>query len=179
MNPRASRLVAAAAFIAALSQAVAAPPLAREWNIATSGSAASSGKLVFQVTAADVRDPVSISVPVIAGAQEKTVAGSIRRALGSQLRRDRFVVEQGEAGNVMVRDARGRPEIALELVDSDVENLRVAVQSVSPAASPTVPPQATPADMPPTTPTPPPLTPDLPARSTEPPRLPNTSPPSS
>ena len=93
----------------------------------------------FRITATDGSDPVDITVPVIMGASEDAMARSIRRSLGSQLRRDRYSVQLGEGANVLVSDPRGRPNFTLELVDSDIENVRVAVQSVTPAASPTVP----------------------------------------
>ena len=90
-------------------------------------------------------DPLDITVPVMMGSKEVTVARTIRNSLGSQLRRDRFKVELGEGANVLVSDSRGRPNFSLELIDSDIEDLRVAVQSVTPAASPTVPQQEVPA----------------------------------
>jgi hypothetical protein len=142
-------LLAMAAVMAASAWAATAPPSAGVWNIAATGKAASSGDLEFRVTATDGSDPVEITVPVIAGATEQTVARTIRRVLSSQLPRDRFNVELGEGGNVMVSDPRGRPNFTLELLDSNVENVRVAVQSVTPAAGPTVPPQSTPAVPPP------------------------------
>ena len=46
----------------------------------------------------------------------------------TQLRGDRFNVEAGEGANVLVTSA-GKTGFSLELVDSDVENVRVAVQS--------------------------------------------------
>jgi hypothetical protein len=137
-----------AALMAMATFAVAAPPLAGQWNIATSGTAASSGDLAFRVTPGDGGDPVDITVPVMAGAAEDSVARSIYRALGAQLGRDRYRVELGQGSNVLVSDPRGRPNFSLELVDADVESIRVAVQSVTPAASPTVPPQSAPADTP-------------------------------
>ena len=145
MKPR-SWILATAACTAAL--AFAGPPPAGVWNIAPTGRADSSGDLLFRITQNDGSDPLEITVPVIMGAKEETVARGIRNSLNSQLRRDRFKVEMGEGANVLVSDARGRPNFALELIDSDVENLRVAVQSVTPAASPTVPPQAVPPEPP-------------------------------
>ena len=171
---RTSSLLAAAAFTAALAFAAAGPPLAGVWNIATSGKAASSGDLSFRIIANDGSDPLDITVPVISGAADESVARSIRQALGSQLPQDRYNVRLGEGTNVLVSDPHGLPTFSLELVDSNVENLRVAVQSVTPSAPPTVPPQATPAEG--TAVTPPPKT--IPAPSTEAPRSPNTSPPS-
>jgi hypothetical protein len=144
------RFLVIAALVAASAFSATAPPSAGVWNIATSGKAASSGDLEFRVTAVDGSDPVEISVPVIAGASEESVARTIRRVLSSQLPRDRYNVELGEGGNVMVSDPRGRPNFTLELLNSDIDNVRVAVQSVTPAAAPTVPKQAVPAEPPPT-----------------------------
>jgi hypothetical protein len=143
---RAWSLATAAAFAAALSFAVAGPPLAGVWNIAPTGRAGSSGGLHFRVTQNDGSNPVDITVPLIMGAKEDTIARSIRNSLGSQLRRDRFRVELGEGGNVLVSDQHGQPNFSLELIDSDIEDLRVAVQSVTQVAPPTVPKQSVPAE---------------------------------
>jgi hypothetical protein len=186
---RASFLIAA--LVAASAFAAAGPPLASTWNIATTGNATSSGDLDFRITRGDGSDPVDITVPVISGASQDSVARSIGRALSSQLRRDRYNVQLGENGNVMVSDQLGQPNFSLELVDATIENVRVAVQSVTPAAPPTVPPQAAPAEPPPASGTPPreapPVTsPTSPAPANTPPAtpppansppLPNPSPP--
>lgn len=132
------------------------PPLSGTWNIASTGKAGSSGDLVFRVTPGDGGDPVEISVPVIGGTSEDGVARNIRRALSSQLRADRFNVSMGEGANVVVSDPRGQPNFSLELLDSDVENVRVLVQSVAPVAPPTVPEQQAPANPPQVSPTTPP-----------------------
>jgi hypothetical protein len=184
---RASFLIAA--LVAASALAAAGPPLASTWNIATTGNATSSGDLEFRITRGDGSDPVDISVPVISGASQESVARSIGRALSSQLRRDRYSVQLGENGNVMVSDPRGQPNFSLELVDATIENVRVAVQNVTPVAPPTVPSQAAPAEVPPENPalpseTPPAAAPTTPApANTSPaansPPLPNPSPPPS
>ena len=141
-------LVAASAFadpaLVAPRSSGHGPPLASTWNIAASGSAASSGDLSFRITRGDESDPVDITVAVMSGASQESVARSISRSLSSQLRRDQYNVQLGENGNVLVSDQRGQPQFSLELVDSDVENVRVAVQSVTPAAPPTAPMQAAP-----------------------------------
>jgi len=149
---RAATLTAVAVFAAALAYGAAGPPLAGVWNIATTGKATSSGDLSFRITANDGSDPVDITVPVISGASEDSVARSIRRALSSQLPRHRYTVELGQGTNVLVSDPRGQPNFSLELVDSDIENVRVAVQIVTPSAPPTVPTQSIPADQPPAVP---------------------------
>lgn len=143
MKLRSWTLATAAA--CAASFAFAGPPLAKVWNIAPTGQAGSSGDLHFRIHQRDGSDPVDITVPIIVGAKDQTVARSIRNSLASQLRRDRFKVELGEGTNVLVSDKRGQPNFAIELVDSDIENLRVAVQSVTPIAPPTVPEQSAPA----------------------------------
>ena len=148
MNIRGTLILAAALAATTLMStsllAAGAPPLAGEWNILPTGSAASSGDLLFRVTPGDGSDPVEIEVAVVAGASDRAVAGNIRSALGAQLPNDRYRVVQGEGANVLVRDPRGRPNFSIELVNSDIDNLRVAVRSVVPAASPTVRPQAEP-----------------------------------
>jgi hypothetical protein len=147
-------LVAASSWATqAAAAAATGPPLASSWNIAASGSAESSGDLEFRITPADGSNPIDISVAVISGANQDSVARSINRALSSQLRRDRYSVQLGENSNVLVSDPRGRPNFSVELVDSGIENVRVAVKSVTPSAPPTVPEQAIPAT-PPATPRP-------------------------
>jgi hypothetical protein len=149
-------------------------PLSSAWNIASSGKAASSGELLFRVTPGGGADPVEVSVFVLSGANETGVASSIRRALSSQLDTRRFDVEAGQGANVLVSENAGiagvsAPGFAVELIDSDVENVRVMVQSAAPMASPTVPAQSVPAEQP-TPPTPaapgdavPPANPQTPA----------------
>jgi hypothetical protein len=170
----------AVALAAASLFAASAPPLAGEWNILPTGSAASSGDLLFRITRGDGSDPVEIEVPVMAGASDRAVAGNIRRALGAHLPNDRYRVVQGEGANVLVRDPRGKPNFSIELVTSDVDNLRVAVRSVAPAASPTVRPQAEPTPEPGV---PPPAPANAPGDVVPPPemrvpnQLPNVTPP--
>jgi len=140
--------ILSAALVAATAFAAKGPPLASSWNIAATGNAASSGDLAFRITPDDGTDPVDITVPVIAGASEDAVARSIRRVLSSQLPRARYTVQLGEGTNVLVSDPGGRPNFSVELVDSNIDNVRVAVQSVTPSAPPTVPTQAEPAEAP-------------------------------
>jgi hypothetical protein len=148
------RLPALMASLAMCAGAMAAnnPPLSGTWNIAPSGSAGSTGELLFRMTPDDGGDPVEVTVTVSSGTNEIGVARDIRQALSTQLARDRFNVQLGEGANVLVSDPRGRANFSLELLDSDVENLRVVVQSVDATASPTVPEQAVPAVPPQTAP---------------------------
>jgi hypothetical protein len=135
--------------LAAATFAASNAPLSGEWNIRPSGTAASNGELVFRLTPGDTaQDPVEVTVFVRSGSTDVAVARDIRQALSNQLRRDRFNVQLGEGANVLVTDSRGQPSFSLELLDSDIDNLRVAVQAVEPAASPTVPAQAEPATAP-------------------------------
>jgi hypothetical protein len=155
---RALLIGTAASLLAAV--AVAAPPLAGSWNITPSGSAASSGDLLFRVTSGD-REPVEITVPVHSGNKDVDVARAIRQAMSSQLPRS-YRVELGEGANVLVSDPRGKPSFSIELVDSDIDNLRIAVRNIEPVATPTVPMQAAPAT------TQPPPTPPQPGAATPP-----------
>lgn len=146
---------ACAAVFACSAFAANGPPLASVWNIAPTGSAESSGELTFRVTPGDGSDPVEVTVSVLLGARQEAIARDIRNTLSSRLPRHRYAVELGAGTNVLVRDSRGQPNFSLELLDSDIENVRVAVQSVTPSAPPTTPPQTTPAAPPPVV-TPPP-----------------------
>lgn len=128
-------------------RAANAPPVADAWNITSSGKAGSSGELLFRVSG-DGRDPVEVTVFVLSGTNETGVASSIKRALDTQLDRQRFDVEAGEGANVLVRSESASRGFSLELIDSDVDDVRVSVQSATPVAPPTVPPQRSPANEP-------------------------------
>lgn len=168
MNRNLIAIVATACFaLPALSQEDApgsSVPLSTAWNIASSGKAASSGELLFRVTPGNGDDPVEVTVFVLSGANETGVASSIRRALSAQLDDGQFNIASGEGANVLVTGARQDDNFAVELVDSDVENVRVMVQSATPVAPPTVPPQSVPAN-PATTP----ATPAAPGNAAPPP----------
>lgn len=154
-----SLLFAAAAAKLLMTPAVAqndAPgssvPLSTAWSIASSGKASTSGELLFRVTPGDGRDPVEVSVFVLSGANETGIASSIRRALATQLDSQRFDVQAGQGANVLVTSEAGENSrtagFSLELLDSDVEDVRVMVQSAMPVAPPTVPAQNLPANAP-------------------------------
>jgi hypothetical protein len=145
-------LIATIAAIAQVAGAANSLPVSNAWNIAPSGNATSSGELHFRMTAGDA-NPVDITVPIMSGAKEGSIARYIQRALSSQLRTHHIDVEAGEGANVILKGG-GETGFSVELVRSDVENVRVAVRSAEPAVPPTVPKQSTPAN-PPTPATPP------------------------
>jgi hypothetical protein len=131
------------------AQAASNPPLSGAWNIQSSGSAESSGELLFRVTPGDTDDdPIEVTVSVLAGSNEIAVARKIQSTLATQLRPDRYNVTLGEGANVLVTDQRGQPTFSLELLTSDVDNVRIAVQSTQPSAAPTVPVQTVPSTIP-------------------------------
>lgn len=165
---------ACAAAFACNSFAANGPPLASVWNIAPTGSAESSGDLTFRVTPGDGSDPIEITVPVMMGARQDSIARGIRNSLSSQLPPQSYDVELGAGTNVLVRDPRGQPNFSLELLDSDIDNLRVAVQSVTPSAAPTTAPQTEPASPPPVV-TPPPA--NEPGSTNTPPATPGANAP--
>ena len=144
---RAILLVSLLALPASMAFSANTMPLSPAWNIAPSGTAASSGELLFRVTPANGEDATEVTVFVLSGTNDTGVASNIRRALNSQLRADRFNVEPGEGANVLLTSI-AKPGFSLELVDSDVQNVRVAVQSAAPVAPPTVPRQAAPSTPP-------------------------------
>jgi hypothetical protein len=158
MNARALLITTAVSLLTAV--VFAAPPLAGSWNITPSGSAASSGELLFRVTPGN-GEPLEVTVPVHSGTEDVAVARNIRQALSTQLPRT-YKIELGEGANVLVSDPRGKPSFSIELVTSDVQSLRVAVRNIEAGASPTVPSQSVPAI------TQPPPTPPQPGAATPP-----------
>jgi hypothetical protein len=134
--------------------------LASSWIITPSGSAASSGELLFRVAPAG-GESMRVAVPVRSGSDDMTIAREIRQALSARLGRT-YKVEQGEGANVLVSDSRGKPSFSIDLLDSPVVGLRVSVRNIEPAATPTVPSQSTPAT------TPPPPTPAQPGAAAPP-----------
>ncbi len=123
------------------TQAQNDPPLAEAWNIRPSGIASSSGDIVLRVIPPDGSDPVEVTVPVLSGSTDEEVARSIRRAMNSRLRSDHFDVAIGEGANVLVTSPRGRAIFGVGLVTSDVDNMRVFVNSTQPVAQPAIPAQ--------------------------------------
>jgi hypothetical protein len=154
MNIRMIVGVCVLALSAPCALAVNDPPLAEAWNIQPSGIASSSGEIVLRVTPPDGSDPVEITVPVLSGADDVTVARSIRRALSSQLRSDQFDVSVGDGANVLVTNPRGGAIFSVGLVTSDVGNMRIAVTTTTPTAPAAAPVQSVPASTPETTTTP-------------------------
>jgi hypothetical protein len=186
-------LISCAALVASAAHTANSPPLSDSWTIAPTGTSSSSGELLFRVTPGDGSDATEVTVFVLSGTNDTGVASNIRRALNSQLRADRFNVEPGEGANVLLTNGGRESAFSIELVDSDVESVRVVVQSAEPVAPPTIPAHATPANPPQNSPdTPPapgdaasPTAPSAPGSVTQPqtpqppvnsPSLPNPSP---
>ena len=97
-------LIATIAAIAQMAGAANSLPVSNAWNIAPSGNATSSGELHFRMTAGDA-NPVDITVPIMSGAKEGSIARYIQRALSSQLRAHQIDVEAGEGTNVILTGA--------------------------------------------------------------------------
>jgi hypothetical protein len=148
---------------AGLVHAANSPPIAAAWNITASGTAASSGELLFRVSDQERDDSIEVTVFVLSGSNETGVASSIRRALNAQLDDQRFDIAGGEGANVLLSSDRN-DRFSLELIGSDVDDVRVMVSSAAPAPSPTVPPQRLPANPPAA-----PATPAAPGDATPPP----------
>jgi hypothetical protein len=93
-------------------------PLSGGWNIASSGTAGTSGELLFRLTPADGGVATEVTVFVLSGTNETGVASSIRRALSTQLNAARYDVEAGEGANVLVTPDRPDDRFALQLVST-------------------------------------------------------------
>ena len=143
----ASAVVWATLIGAGAVHAANSPPIAEAWNITSSGKAGSSGELRFRLSDQANDDSIEITVFVLSGTNETGVASSIRRALSDQLDAQRFDVDAGEGANVQLSTDRN-DRFSLELIDSDIDDVRVVVSSATPLAPPTVPQQRSPANSP-------------------------------
>lgn len=159
----ASAVVWATLVGAGVVRAANTPPIAEAWNISSSGKAASSGELLFRISDQAGDDSIEVTVFVLSGTNETGVASGIRRALSSQLDQQRFDVDAGDGANVLLSSDR-QNGFSVELVNSDVDDVRVVVSSATPVAPPTVPQQQTPANPPQT-----PANPAAPGDSAPPP----------
>jgi hypothetical protein len=169
----ASMVVGATLVGAGVVRAADGPPISGAWSITSSGTAETSGELLFRVTGQG-RSPVEVTVFVLSGSNETGVASSIRKAFTAQLDNSRYDVAAGEGANVMLTGDASNRGFSVELIDSDIQNIRVMVQSATPVAPPTVPPQQVPANPPAT-----PRTPSAPGDANPPPEeAPPESPPS-
>ena len=120
-----------AAFIASLMLASAAfadaSPTANKWRIEMSGQALTTGEIQFRITPRQ-GDAVDVSVGIKSGRSENNVAKDVRDALAAKLSPDRYTVEVDDGEDILIKKKDGQPDFALELVESNVQNVSIKVE---------------------------------------------------
>jgi hypothetical protein len=121
-----SAAIASSLLVAAIGLADASPS-SNKWRIELSGQALTTGDIVFRVTPRQ-GDAVDVSVGIRSGRAENNVAKDVRDALAAKLSPDRYTVEVDDGEDILVKKKAGQPDFALELVESNVQNVSIKVE---------------------------------------------------
>jgi hypothetical protein len=121
-----STAIVASMLLAAISFADASPT-ANKWRIELSGQALTTGDIVFRVTPRQ-GEAVDVSVGIRSGRAENNVAKDVRDALAAKLSPDRYTIEVDDGEDILIKKKDGQPDFALELVESNVQNVSIKVE---------------------------------------------------
>ena len=120
-----SAAIAASMFFAVASFADHAPT-ANKWRIEIDGQPTKSGDIVFLVTPRQ-GDSTEVRVTVKSGRAENNVAKDVRDALAAELNPERYSVEVDDGEDILIKKKDGQPDFALELVESEVQNVSIRI----------------------------------------------------
>jgi hypothetical protein len=112
--------------LAALSFADTAPT-ANKWRIELDGQAVKTGEIQFRVTPRQ-GETTDVTVSIRAGRAENNVAKDVRDAFAAKLSPDRYTIEVDDGEDILIKKKDGQPDFALELVESDVQNVSIKVE---------------------------------------------------
>ena len=118
--------VVATLLLAAISYA-GGSATSSKWRIEMSGKALTSGEIVFRVTPRQ-GEAVDVNVDIPNGRAENKVAHDVRDALAAKLSPDRYTVEVDDGEDILIKKKDGQPDFALELLDSNVQNVSIKVE---------------------------------------------------
>jgi hypothetical protein len=104
-----------------------ASPTSNKWRIEMSGQALTTGEIHFRVTPRQ-GESVDVNVGVKSGRSENNVAKDVRDALAAKLSPDRYSVEVDDGEDILIKKKEGQPDFALELVESNVQNVSIKVE---------------------------------------------------
>ncbi len=113
--------------LAALSFADGATT-SNKWRVELDGAAIQTGDMTFRLTPSQ-GDATDITVSVKAGLAENAVAKDLRDALAAKLSPQRYSVEVDDGEDVLIKKKEGQPDFSFELVESDVQNVTIKIQS--------------------------------------------------
>jgi uncharacterized protein (DUF2141 family) len=118
--------IASSLLLAAISFADSSPT-SNKWRIEFDGQALKTGEIVFRVTPRQ-GEPTDVTVNIRSGRAENNVAKDVRDAFAAKLGPDRYVVEVDDGEDILIKKKEGQPDFALELVESDVQNVSVKIE---------------------------------------------------
>jgi hypothetical protein len=118
--------VTASLMLAAISFADTAPT-ANKWRIELDGQALKTGEILFRVTPRQ-GEATDITVNIRSGRAENNVAKDVRDAFAAKLSPDRYTIEVDDGEDILIKKKEGQPDFALELVESDVQNVSIKVE---------------------------------------------------
>jgi hypothetical protein len=118
--------IASSMMLAAISFADASPT-SNKWRIELDGQALKTGDMLFRVTPRQ-GEPTDVAVNVRSGRAENNVAKDVRDAFAAKLGPDRYSIEVDDGEDVLIKKKEGQPDFALELVESDVQNVSVKIE---------------------------------------------------
>ena len=104
-----------------------APSESNKWRIEMSGQALTTGDIQFRVTPRQ-GEAVDVNVEIKSGRSENNVAKDVRDALAAKLSPDRYTVEVDDGEDILIKKKDGQPDFALELVESNVQNVSIKVE---------------------------------------------------
>jgi hypothetical protein len=118
--------IASSFMLAALSFADTAPT-ANKWRIELDGQALKSGDIQFRVTPRQ-GESTDVTVNIRSGRAENNVAKDVRDAFAAKLSPERYTVEVDDGEDILIKKKQGQPDFALELLDSDVQNVSIKIE---------------------------------------------------
>jgi hypothetical protein len=118
--------IASSLSLAALSFADTAPT-SNKWRIELDGQALKTGDIQFRVTPWQ-GEPIDITANIRSGRAENNVAKDVRDAFAAKLSPERYTVEVDDGEDILIKKKDGQPDFALELVESDVQNVSIKIE---------------------------------------------------
>lgn len=102
------------------------PSYSNKWRIEVSESAKSDGTLAFRLTPKDGA-PVEVNVAIPKGRGENQIAQDISKTFQTTVDKETYKVEVDDGEDVLVKKRKG-PDFALELVNANVESVRIRIE---------------------------------------------------
>lgn len=98
-----------------------------KWRIELDGQPLKTGDIQFRVTPRQ-GESTDITVNIRAGRAENNVAKDVRDAFAAKLSPERYTVEVDDGEDILIKKKEGQPDFALELIESDVQNVSIKVE---------------------------------------------------